>query len=183
MISKITFVWLSLILLAGCSPLGVARQPYDYTELALMPGDSIIARTNAGTITIHADDALKRTYTWDGESRSVRLWPRKSRWYGSLGAYYPGAGSHWAPVNGITRGVLQEGQMHFSSTQAALDWLNSPWHEKAGAVYSDDGLFVLFSKDRSRNQVNVDVFQVYVDGDKPTRLAGSSDRAITFQNN
>lgn len=144
----------------------------------MSPGDSITAVTRSGTITIRADDSLKRTYSWEGASRSARLWPRKARWYGGLGAYYPGPGSHWASVNGVTRGVLEEGQMHFATLYEALKWLNMPWHKTAGAVYNDSGLFVLFLKSPGREQISVDVFQVYIGGRKPNGIPGSQNGAI-----
>src|SRR5688500_9981860 len=92
-------------------------------ELVMQPGTEIVAETTTGAITISADSHLKRTYHWEGASRSATLWPRKERWYGSLGAYYPGPGEHWRAHNGITRGVLQEGQQHLASEQEALKWL------------------------------------------------------------
>lgn len=168
------------VLLSGCVTNTHSEKPYAFTELVMNPGMKITATTASGTIQIYADDELKRTYTWEGVSRSATLWPREERWYGSLGAYYPGPGSHWVSHNGITRGVLSEGQMHFASTKEALEWLNKPWHKTAGSVYRDDGLFVLFSKSPSREQLNVNVFQIYVGGTKPTKLTGSKNDDISI---
>jgi hypothetical protein len=153
------------------------EQPHPPAELVMRPGDSITATTAAGTITIRADDELTRTYTWEGGSRSARLWPRNERWYGSLGAYYPGPGEHWREHHGITRGVLQEGQQHFQTRAEALAWLRRMWYLPR-SVYRDDGLWVLFAKVPERRQLNVEVFQVDVKGRKPGSLPGSRNGSI-----
>jgi len=146
----------------------------------MRPGMSITAETSAGLVMITANDDLERTYTWEGASRSVRLWPREQSWYGSVGAYYPGPGNHWKDHNGITRGVLEEGQQHFHNTEDAVAWIRQPWHDMK-SVYRDDGLFVLFCKTPQRSQLNVDVIQILVDGKKPTSLPGSQNSTITVK--
>lgn len=134
----------------------------------MQPGDSITAQTPSGTVTITANDVLTRTYMWVGASRSARLGPRPERWYGNLGAYYPGPGDHWREHIGITRGVLQEGQQDFDSIEDALAWIRKPWHQQR-SVYRDDGLFVLFAKVPERRQFNVDVIQILIAGQKNQR--------------
>ncbi|MEP6662837.1 MAG: hypothetical protein ABJC04_04135, partial [Verrucomicrobiota bacterium] len=166
------------ILVSGCAP-SHSDKPYSFTELVMFPGDTITAETPTGTITIKADDELSRTYTWEGSSRSAKLWPRKERWYGSLGAYYPGPGEHWRKNHSITRGVLEEGQQHFESLDAALEWIGKPWHQSV-AIYRDDGLFVLFGKIPQRYQINVDVFQIFIKDQKPKSLPGSQNNKIHF---
>ena len=150
-------------------------------ELVMQPGMTITAETKTGTISISAGADLKRTYTWEGASRSATLWPRDKRWYGSLGAYYPGPGEHWPEHNGITRGVLQEGQQHFDSEQQALEWL----HKQSGyypTVYRDDGLVVSYCKTLPRRQLNVEVWQILIRGSKPQKLPDSDNSKITVTN-
>ena len=146
------------------------------TEFALLPGQTVTATTPAGTIQVRADDWLKRSYTWEGATRSVIMWPRAERWYGSLGIYYPGPGRHWAEHNGITRGVVEEGQQHFDSVEAAVDWIRKrQWMPHA---YRNDGLVVGWTKIPAREQLNVDVWQIMINGKKPTSLPGASDAAV-----
>ncbi len=161
--------------IVGCANL--RDKPYSFTELVMKPGESITAETPGGTITVKADDELTRTYTWEGASRSARLWPRPKRWYGSLGAYFPGNGEHWREHHGITRGVLGEGQQHFQTLGEAIAWIQTPWHQPR-SVYRDDGLFVLFDKTTERRQLGVDVIQIYIRGRKPTSLPGSQNHKI-----
>ena len=152
------------------------HDPYPYTELVLAPHAVLTATTETGTMKIKAMDALTREYTWEGDSRSVRLWPREERWYGSLGAYYPGPGEHWKNHNGITRGVLEEGWQNFSSESDALAWLQLGMNHLM--VYRDDGLAVDWSKDLDRGQLNVDVWQILIGGKKPMHLPGSQNSKI-----
>ena len=147
-------------------------------ELVMQKGMTITATTKEGTVAIAAGAGLERTYTWEGASRSATLLAREERWDGSLGAYYPGPGEHWAEHKGITRGVLEEGQQHFESEQKAMKWLR----KQSGyypTVYRDDGLVVSFGKDLERRQLNAEVWQIFINGAKPQKLSGSENDKIT----
>ena len=135
-------------------------------EIVMPPNATITATTNSGTISISSGKGLKRYYTWDNVTRSAVLGARSTRWYGSLGIYNAGMGSHWLPKhNGISRGVLEEGQQHFDTYEEAMSWLKMKCR---GCVYNDSGLVVWFSKSLSREQLNVDVWQIYIGGETPS---------------
>src|SRR5207247_1891078 len=89
----------------GATQPSAATRPAELakTEFAMVPGETITATTSVGTMELRADDWLKRSYTWEGATRSVEMWPRNERWYGSLGVYFPGDGRHWEEHHGITR--------------------------------------------------------------------------------
>jgi hypothetical protein len=163
----------------GCPSGGIRAAPV--SEIVMRPGMTITAKTPTGVIAIRAGQGTTRFYTWEGATRSVDMYPREERWYGSLGLYYPGPGDHWKEHNGITRGCLEEGQQHFKTTAEALHWLRERSHEWTPPfpyVYSDDGLVVGWSKTLPRRQLNVEVWQIYVGGKKPRTLPGSEDRNI-----
>lgn len=147
------------------------------TEVVMAPGASISAETATGMITIKAGKGLLRSYTWEGATRSVEMGARKVRWYGSLGLAFPGPGDHWKEHNGITRGVLEEGQMRFTTVAAAMKWINDR-SKGTPLVYRNDGLLVAFGKNLSRKQLNVEVWQIFINGRKPTVLDGSQDSKI-----
>lgn len=105
------------------------------------------------------------------------MWPRQERWYGSLGLYYPGPGNHWKSHNGITRGVLGEGQQHFKTVEETLAWI-SEQKRWMPFVYRNDGLVVGWRKVPPRKQLNVEVWQIYINGEKPMALPGSEDDKI-----
>jgi len=164
-----------LILAAGCSE-NPGPKPGVVNEMVMSEAMSITATTDEGTITISAGQGFQRSYTWDGATRSVTLWPRWERWYGSLGAYYPGPGEHWKDNHGITRGVLEEGQQHFQTVQDAMVWIHLPYH--TGCVYRNDGLMVCWGRTPARKQLNVEVWQIYIAGKKPAQLSGNQDEKI-----
>lgn len=146
-------------------------------EMVMTNGMSITAKTPEGTIVITAGPGFERSYTWDGETRSVKLWPRLERWNGSLGAYYPGPGEHWRNNHGITRGVLEEGQQHFETVEEAIKWINGlSYHTEC--VYRDDGLMVWWRRTPAARTLDLEVWQIYVAGQKPTKMGGSENNKI-----
>jgi len=156
-------------MLAGCAG----------KELVMAPGMVIKATNSNGTVTIQAEDELKRTYLWENKRHSVKLIPRRKRWYGSLGGYSPGGGL------GV-HAVVEEGQQHFCSEDEAIEWLH--WeNERMQWVYTGDGLVVGFSVSDhplgKRMALAVDVWQFYINGEKPKHLLGAQpDRIRILQN-
>ena len=153
-------------------------------ESVMSPGMSIKATTATGTIVIRALDDLHREYTWDGATRAVTMDVRRERWYGSLGLYFPGSGDHWEEHQGVTRGVLEEGQQHFDTGGEFDAWLTKRLaREQMSFVWTDDGLLVGWGKNLSRKQLNVEVWQIFIGGAKPTKLKDSNNSAITVRTN
>ncbi len=162
---------------AYCKRMSLESPPLEKIELVMSVGMRITAVTPSGRIAITALDRLTRSYTWAGATRTVEMGPRSERWYGSLGAYYPGPGDHWDEHNGITRGVVEEGQQHFKSSAEALKWIRSrTWMPY---VYRDNGLVVGWDKTLPRRQLNVEVWQILIGGKKPRKLPGSQNDKIT----
>jgi hypothetical protein len=153
------------------------RSPWPKPEIAMLPGTRIEVTNRAGKMVVTAVDDVTRSYTWEGATRSEQLSPRVKRWDGSLGLFCPGPGDHWEEHNGITRACLEEGQLHFKSTQEALTWLKER-RESMDYVYRDDGLVVGWDKNLSRDQLDVEVWQFLIQGKKPTRLEGSRSDKI-----
>ncbi|MBP6004321.1 MAG: hypothetical protein KA746_12880 [Pyrinomonadaceae bacterium] len=143
------------------------------TEAVMAPGSSITAETTTGTITITAGKGLLRSYTWEGATRSVEMRALEGRWKGSLGTEDPS----WREHNGINRGMLDEGNVRFATVAAAMKWINEKSKELP-IVYRNDGLLIGFGKNLSRGTINVGVWQIYINGKKPTKLAGSQDAKI-----
>jgi hypothetical protein len=148
-------------------------------EIVMSPGMKITAETRVGKITITSGKGLKRSYTWEGATRSVEMWTRDERWYGSLGLYFPGPDEHWEEHKGITRGVVEEGQQHFKTAAEARKWLAG--RKYMPYVYRGDGLVVGWQKVPARKQLNVEVWQIYINGKKPAKLDGSQDDKIKVE--
>jgi hypothetical protein len=164
-----------LITLSSCNPV---KPAVGRSEVVMTRGMVISARTPEGEISIRAGEGFERSYTWAGATRSLEMWPRRKRWYGSLGLYYPGPGQHWKMHDGITRAVVEEGQQHFSSVEEALSWLRSRNRGWLDYVYRDDGLVVGWKRVPSRRQLNVEVWQILIQGSKPAKLDGSDNDRI-----
>lgn len=158
----------------------ITASSHEENEMVMTEGMKIMSTTKNGEIAITAGNSLHRIYTWDGASREATLWPRKRRWYGSFGAYYPGPGFHWEEHKGIRRGVLDEGQQHFNSMEEVIAWLQLPSH--SNCVYRDNGLVVCFSKYPDRNQINVSVWQIYIEGKTPAKVQESAGDRIWVYN-
>ena len=168
---------LLLFLLTGAFPSVPASEPQS-NELVISNGIEIRAKTTNGEIQVKAGKGLIRNYTWEGATRTADLWPRKSRWYGSYGAYFPGPGLHWKEHKGIKRGVVEEGQQNFNTLEEAIAWLKLPYY--SDCVYRDDGLVVCFSKNTRRYQINVSVWQIFIEGSKPYIPPESAGDRIWF---
>ncbi len=142
-------------------------------------GMRIAATTSVGTIKVTALDELTRSYTWEGATRAVQMVPRPKRWYGSLGLFFPGPGEHWRDHKGITRCVTEEGEQRFKSVEEAQEWIKKrTWMP---FVYRDDGLMVGWNKNFPRKQLSVEVWQILIDGKKPTQLPGSENQKIVVE--
>jgi hypothetical protein len=152
-------------------------------ELVMRAGTRIEAQTQAGTIAVIAGEKFARRFEWNGCSLDSAMSARPSRWYGSLGIYdlasrlfvVPGAG-----CSGISRPVVQEGQLHFASTELVNAWIaRYKRMSPAGTVWTNDGLLIQWELRPERYQLNVSVWQLCVGGNKPVQLLGATDQAIS----
>lgn len=155
-------------------------------EIVLAAGEGLEVMTSLGLLEIQAGANNLRTYTWDDGQcqRSAELWPRSSRWNGSYGLYFPGPGNHWQDCHGIRRATLEEGQMHFATTANALLWLQDEQTRctpsalmSCDHIHTADGLVLQFGKIPSRKQLNVRLFQILINGEKPKDLPGAKSLA------
>ena len=166
---------LSVSQLSGCDKREAPTSPYPYTKLAMQPGMVIEAKNKNGTVHIEYLSPLERRYKWNGHDERRTLIPRKESWLGRLGAYDPATAYIWEIFS--VRIVAEDSQINFETMHDAEKWLYQgsavmDW------VYTDDGLVIGFAKTSSRNQVNIEVYQFYIDGEKPSGLKGSRPENI-----
>ncbi|MBI1382024.1 MAG: hypothetical protein GC161_13165 [Planctomycetaceae bacterium] len=159
-------------------------------------GSGLVVRLPDFEIEIRAGADGLRHFTWDGGTRSVYLWPRLEPWGRQTGAYWPGPGHHWPSHGGVTRGVVAESAIEVDSIETALQWLENggtddrqygPFPRNApirpdlhSYVYRDDGLAVALGCAPSRGQINVEVWQILINDQKPTHMPGSTNDAIVL---
>lgn len=153
----------------GLNPLHAVQ-----TEAVMTEGMTIEATNSFGTIKIKAGKGRERTFFWEGKKETVRLWKRPSRWFGSLGLYHPGGGRR-------VHLVAEEGQQHFCSVQEATEWLLLD-HYRMNWVCTSDGFVVGWYKTEMPKKdywaVIVEVWQIYVNGEKPDGLSFPFDHTL-----
>ena len=144
-------------------------------EPVMCPGMSIDVVRGSEHLKISAEGIKPHRYEIEGQTIEVDLRPRSSRWNGSLGLYLPSGTDEFHLV-------LDEGQQHFYSEKEALDWIS--WKkDRLGYVYSSDGLVVgwkLQKLDKSDQKfvLHVDLWQIYIQGQKPVSFKGADDKSI-----
>jgi hypothetical protein len=161
---------ISFVATLGCKP-NISEQ-----EIVMTKGMEITATTDEGTIRILAGEGFERIYMWDDCIRKVEHWPRKQRWYGSKGIYFPGPGFHWKDCGGVKRAVVEEGQQHFENESAALEWINK--RRFMDYVYINDGLMVGWHIEE--HTLSCEVWQIMINGKKPVGLEGSEDAKLSI---
>lgn len=151
------------------------------TELVMREGVTIQAQKDGSSINVRSGNGFDRAYEWDNCTLKSNMGARKQRWFGSMGIYDPapsfGLSSSPRGCSGISRTVVQEGQIHFDDLRFAYEWIRRrPSSYKT--VWTNDGLLVSWATVPGRTQLNVDVWLVCIDGRRPSQLDGATDTAI-----
>ena len=170
---------LAVALSVGCGCQDMAAAP---PELVLRPGSAIQVKVPEGdSLRIVAGPKYNRRYEWGSCALNANPCPRRTRWLGSLGIYDPAPGYMYlfSSCNGISRPVVEEGQIHFSHKDIADAWVSHQARVSAyRTVWRNDGLLVSWGQVAGRQQLDVAVWQVCVNGKKPDMMPGASDQSI-----
>ena len=151
-------------------------------ELVLYDGSVIEARNAGNSISVKAGANLVRTYEWKDCRLDSHPSPRRSRWFGSMGVYDPAAylgGPITKQCDGIFRAVTQEGQIHFDDEEFLREWLRRL--PARPTVMTNLGLVVSWGFVPSRQQLNVDVWLICLNGKPVTWLAETSNSSVTVK--
>lgn len=146
------------------------------SERVMAEGMIITADAPAGKMVIEAGKGTHRTYAWGIFSKTFKLKKRYHRWLGSKGLYRSN-GDEAVHV------VLEEGQQHFFSEEEAGVWLD--WQRaRMRWVYTSDGLVLGWYTDLNPADglltLVVQVWQIYINSEKPKDLTGADDSAISI---
>jgi hypothetical protein len=137
----------------------------------------VIRATNPkGTVTVSAGPGTERTFAGDGWRKRRNLIPRTTRWYGSLGLYDPAA-SFFASG----RLLVDEGQLFFQSESEALRYLYQEGTYMK-PVFNNRGLVFGFHVEDipgGEPTRSVEVWQIFINGQRPQSLRGANDAAVT----
>lgn len=159
----IIFLALLDLLSCSCSKNNVVK------EAVLSPGQNVEATNDYRTIRISYVSPIKRKYEWDGKSQIVKLIARGEPFLGKLGLYEP---AYSRDFSGKTRLVVEEAVRHFENE----DEMKSALLEDRSVmnwVYTNDGLVIGFGRVPERRQINIDLFQFLLRGQKPIVLEGA----------
>lgn len=152
----------------------------DKVETVMTEGMEIIANFNGDIMKISAGPCYERTYTWEDKTCTILQQPYKERWYGNLGIYSPSK-MDWksGSCGGLVHSLVSEGQQHFENISSAYRWMKSygSYGNYSEFIYTNNGLLVVWSRDYS-DMLFVDVWQIYINGTKPTKLEGAQDDKI-----
>ncbi len=164
-------------LVASCSSLLSSKSSIlPHTETVLTTGMRITATNPNGTVTIEADGAASRIISGIGWSKRPNLIPRTTRWNGSLGLYDP------APSNSLhDRLLVNEGRLFFGSESEASRFLNHGSNARGKPVFNNQGLVVAYEVlpiSSGAPTRFVSLWQIYINGKRPTALKGADDSAI-----
>ncbi len=180
---KTSFLIVTLMLLIGTISCSTKDMVSESPEIVMHEGMEILVKNQTGEIKILAGKGYERFYTWEGQTRSQILIPRKKRWAGKFGI---GSGNaSFEPHNTISKANLAEEQLHFISVEEAVSFLNHRSRQDGNTIYNDEGLMVTWKKaihpkKTVGNVLIVTVYQAYINGNKPTKLPYSKNDKITI---
>ena len=162
-----------MVMLAGCSQ---KNELLVYTEVVLKPGMTVTATNPHGTVIIKAGEGTTRIFSGENWEKKRNLIPRRERWYGSLGLYDPAASS--SPYGRL---LVDEGRLYFPSVSEALRYLY-PGSDGFKPVYTNSGLVFGYDVEtfgeRMEPTRSIQLWQIYVNGKRPTSMPGADDSAI-----
>ena len=162
---------LALGCLSGCEKLGSP-----VVKRAVLSVDQSVEATNKfGRVKISYISPTKRKYEWDGRSKTINMIARHEPFQGRLGLYEPAGSFQLNPFeirlvvqeSGLDFGTEEQIYVFLKQSSAVMDW-----------VYTDDGLVVGFARVPARKQLNIDLWQIFLKGAKPTHLVGARSDQI-----
>lgn len=150
-------------------------------EVVLSAGMKIEAINKNGIFSILYIDSHRRKFGWNGNSETIRLNARSKRFpevsalrsKGDLGLY------HAAPGRRYPRLVVREAIVHFDCTEKLYQFLRQG-SNLMDWVYTEDGLMIGFNEYPERNQINILLFQLLLNGQKPDGLSGARPESINI---
>lgn len=145
----------------------------------LQSGQSLIATNRNGSVKISYVSSIKRKYEWNGKTRIVKLIPMQPITPGVTGLYEPA--DFWGVNPFLIRLVAVEATHDFESMDQIYGFLRQSslimdW------VYTSDGLVFGFGRCPARQQINIYVWQLLLNGKKPSALKGANPKAIQLIN-
>jgi len=179
---------LTIAALSGCTWLAGGNtepavpaegQPIPATVTTVLPeGSTLTAYTAAGKIQIEAGPDSLRIFNWDDARRGVATLARTKPFpsASSLGLYFDGKPPIWAPYDGIDKVHYEETTRNFETPIDLKIWTQI---RRLYFSYNNNGLAVGWK--RKGDTLHVEVWQFYINGEKPEQLPEANDQLIVLQ--
>lgn len=148
-------------------------------DLVLHENDLLRVYLPGGELRIYASGDVMRGYEWDGVTRMAALASNTTPAAGYPAHHFQCITRDSGQAGVTKRGEFWEGVRRFDTMAEATRWIGEQSTEIT-TVYRNDGLLVSCSKDKSLNLLTVEIWQILVDGTKPSLLAGANDEAMTM---
>ncbi len=145
------------------------------TGSVLAPGQRLEATNKFGNVSVSYVSPTRRKVELDGVIRLLDTIPREEKFEGKLGIYNPGAVKFFSFNE--TRIVFEESTINFDNYEQIRAFLKQS-RQVMDWVYTKDGLVMGFSRDSVRRQVNIDIWQILISGNKPVDIQGSRENSI-----
>lgn len=170
-----------LVITTSCSSFGNIQQEITPLESVLSENMRICVSYGGENICIASSGNTKRIITWEGEEHSINMVPRAKRWLGTLGLTDPGQPENILKTQkGPVEALFTEAQITYDSFENSLKDLGLYRDIGIKLVYNDNGLLVMWRKTErpGLNVLDLSIFQIIVNGEKPKFLSGSQNQNI-----
>lgn len=156
-------------------------------KTVLKEGTKITVTSEIGTIQIKAGKGNERFFSMNEDERRVILERTENAMGAEIGIYPPVPGKSAKGHDRVYLIDLEEALMSHHTLNEPIDFLWKQKFEKPGydveTIYTDDGLVVQVSRYIKRDKpqgapLHVNIWQVYVMGEKPLRMPGSQNDKI-----
>lgn len=158
---------------------------------ALQPGSKMTVTSEIGTIVFTAGYNNERTFSLDDDERPYVLKTKKgNNPKAEIGIYSPVKGKS-ARLHDRTVNIdVEEALLSYHTLNEPIDYLWKQRFEKPGfdveTIYTDSGLVVQLSKyikrDKQPPPLHINIWQVYVMGERPIKMPGSQNEKIKIEN-
>lgn len=183
-IKKYFFVIITCFTVLGCTNLSSNSHKEIPCETVMSNDMKICATYHDDKICITSEGSTKRIISVGEKIYSMTLVPRTKRWHGKLGLIEPEQPKNiFKSKDGTTRLLVTEAQITYNSVESSIERLQFYKNNGYNLVYNDDGLLVMWQESvlPEQNVLDVSLFQILINGEKPKKLPGSHNRNIIVQ--
>lgn len=190
--ARLLNLFLIMFFISGCGGMSpeassLVSSPGIIPKPVLKQGTKVTVTSEIGTIKIVAVKGSERSFLLDDDERVVNLEKNENSLKAEIGIYAPVPGKSAKALDRVYLIDIEEALMSYHTLNEPIDFLWKQRFEKQGydveTIYTDDGLVVQLSRYIKRDKpqgapLHINIWQVYVMGEKPVRMPGSQNEKI-----